>query len=413
MTGASRAALARPLDSPDVPVVEMVSRTRRAEARSVMALVAALRERGVPVRDVALVVRDLDAYEEPLFRAAMQYGVTPVFWTQLRVTRTRPYALVEAVCEALAAERVDGRTLLRPLEHRWTPASGAGDEWPVEPASVQRARAALPDGARSVTEWEAAVTASDVDERVEAFVQWLDEAPEPDPEAVRAVLGGVVEAYADHGLPETKADDAPALLETETEARAVVRVRTLVRQLRQKFAERLKDGTVDRSWADVAELASVIATQRPGRREHSNARAVDVLEANDVWALEVPYVVALGLTAEDWPQATELTLPPEFQEAVLRGTAETSILAPSAAWTDGRDRDHFADTLRAAATGVVLTRHTEATSGETVHPSPFLDYLDADTVPAAQIQRLRSAERALPKRIQALLPEATEDATDE
>ncbi|MBX0325690.1 hypothetical protein EGH21_21980 [Halomicroarcula sp. F13] len=413
MTGTDRAALARPLDAPDVPVVEMASRTRRAEARSVMALVAALRERGVPVRDLALVVRDLDTYEEPLFRAAMQYGVTPVFWTQLRVTRTRPYALVESVCDALAAERVDRRTLLRPLEHRWTPPAGASEEWPVEPATVQRARAALPDGARTVTEWEAVVTASDADERVAAFVQWLDEAPEPDPAAVSSVLGRVVEAYADHALPETKAADTPALLETETEARAVVRVRTLVKQLRGKFAERLEDGTVDRSWADVAELASVVATQRPGRREHSNARAVDVLEANDVWALDVPYVVALGLTADEWPRATESTLPPEFQEAVLRGAGETSTLAPSAAWTDGRDRDHFADTLRAAATGVVLTRHTETTGGETVHPSPFLDRLDTDAVPTAQIQRLRSSERTLPERIRALLPETTEDATDE
>ncbi|MDS0278041.1 hypothetical protein NDI85_09560 [Halomicroarcula sp. S1AR25-4] len=413
MTPPNRLALARPLEPPDVPAVEMVSTTRRAEARSVMALVAALRSGGVPVRDIALVVRDLDAYEEPLFRAAMQYGVTPVFWTQLRVTRTRPYALVESVCDALAGERVDTRTLLRPLEHRWAPASAAGHSWPVEPGVVQRAIAGLPDGARPVEEWvEVVATTDDVDARIGAFVQWLSDVPEPRPETVASVLGAVVEAYADYGLPETKAADAPALLATETDARAVVRVRTLVQQLRHKFAERVDDGSLERSWADVAELSSVIATQRPGRREHSNARAVDVLEANDVWALDVPYVVAVGLTATEWPQETESTLPPEFQEAVLRGAGSASTLAPSPAWTDGRDRDHFADTLCAAASGVVLTRHTETGGGDTVHPSPFLTALDTDSVSAGEMERLRSADRALPAPIRAMLSEAGGETDD-
>ncbi|KKF39411.1 hypothetical protein FK85_28750 [Halorubrum saccharovorum] len=133
-----------------------------------------------------------------------------------------------------------------------------------------------------------------VDDRFRRFVEWLDAAPAPEPESVASVLGETVEGYADRGLPETKAADSPALLDTETDARAVVRVRTLVRQLRHKFSDRLEAGTLERSWSDVADLAGVIATQRPGRREHSNARALDVFEANDVWTLEVPYVIAVG-----------------------------------------------------------------------------------------------------------------------
>ncbi|PHQ37642.1 hypothetical protein DJ69_15560, partial [Halorubrum persicum] len=291
MTGADRLALSAPIRPPDVPAVELASPTRRDEARSAMAVAAALRDRGVPIRDVAVAVRDLDPYEAPLFRAALQYGIAPVFWTQLRVTRTRPYALVESVCEALAGDAVDRETFLRPLELRWSPA-GAGEStpaaasdrspppdpaWPIEPEAVHRAREALPDGSRPIAEWIERVDAADgVDDRFRRFAEWIDGAPAPDPASVASLLGEVIEAYADCGLPETKAADEPALLDTETDARAVVRVRTLVRQLRHKFADRLEDGTLERSWGDVADLAGVIATQRPGRREHSNARALDV-----------------------------------------------------------------------------------------------------------------------------------------
>jgi len=126
VTGSDRLALSAPIDTPDVPTIEIASPTRRDEARSAMAVAAALRDSGVPVRDIAVAVRDLDPYEEPLFRAALQYGIAPVFWTQLRVTRTRPYALVESVCGALAGDTVDRETLLRPLELRWSPPGSGG-----------------------------------------------------------------------------------------------------------------------------------------------------------------------------------------------------------------------------------------------------------------------------------------------
>jgi ATP-dependent helicase/nuclease subunit B len=378
-----------------------------------MALVAALRKRAIPIRDIAVVVRDLETYEEPLFRAALQYGVTPVFWTQLRVTRTRPFALIQAVCDALEYDEIEKQILLQPLEHRWTPPETNSQMWPIESKTVQETRATLPNGARSYHEWSEIIAENDdIDARIKTFVQWLDDIPEPDPSTVESVLDDVIEAYADCGLPETKVADSPALLETEREARAVIRVRTLVGQLRHKFADRLNDETVEQSWGDVAELATLIATQRPGRREHSNARALDVLEANDVWALDIPYVIAVGLTASEWPQETDSTTPPEFEEAVLQGSSEASALAPDTSWTDGRDRDHFADTLRSAATGLVVTRHTETTSGESVHPSPFLEFLNTELISDKELQNLLSPEQTLPGPIQAMMAENTEANDD-
>jgi len=418
MRAADRLALSAPIDAPDVPTVEIAAPTRRDEARSALAAAAALRDEGVPVRDIAVVARDLDPYEEPLFRAALQYDVAPVFWTQLRVTRTRPYALVESVCEALSGDVADRETLLRPLELRWSP-GGSGDaptppgsadsetppgDWPIEPRAVHRTREALPDGPRPLPEWiESIESTADADDRVRRFAEWLDAAPAPEPSSVASLLGEAVDGYADRGLPETKAADSPALLDTETDARAVVRVRTLVRQLRRKFADRLDAGTLDRSWGDVADLVGEIATQRPGRREHSNARALDVFEANDVWALEVPYVIAVGLTAEEWPKPPRSALPPEFREAVLRGEETTGSLAPQPAWVGGRDRDQFVDALRAAGRCVVLTRHTRTPGGEDAARSPLLDHLDTRRVAEESRRRLVGADRGLPPELRAVV----------
>lgn len=414
MTISGRLKLSRPFDSPPIPTVELVSPTRREEARSAMAIVAELCDQDVPIRDIVVVARDLDSYEQPLFRAAIQYGIAPVFWTQLYVTRTRPYALVESVCEALDADELDRRTLLRPLEHRWTPSNAPSDDWPIEPATLYRVKHALPRDVRSVDEWIAVLeTTDDADTRFMTFVEWLGDVPEPNPGTVTSVLNNVVEAYADHGLAVTKDSDSAALLDTETDARAVVRVRTLVQQLQHKFADRLNEGMLERTWGDVVNLANVIATQRPGRREHSNARALDVLEANDVWMLDIQYVIAVGMTADEWPRTTESEVPSEFQEVVLRGDGDTSKLAPQTVWTDGRDRDQFVDVFRAAGTGVVLTRYTQTVDGDDVHSSPFLDHLDLQTVSESHRQRLLSTNRELPPEVEGLLGERPETITNE
>ncbi|MFA9516801.1 hypothetical protein ACERIT_06235 [Halopenitus sp. H-Gu1] len=412
MTSPDRLTLSEPLDDTDVPVAEVVATTRRAEARSVMATVAALLDHDVPVRDVVVVVRDLDEYEAPLHRAAIQYGLAPVFWTQLRVTRTRPYALVESVCEALEFEAIDRETLCRPLEHRWCPPSMTSANtantgtaaWPLDPNTVQTAIRALPRGPRPLAEWrEEFQRTTAIDDRFVTFLEWLMERPAPTPESVSNVLADVVETYEEFAIPVTKAIDSPALIETERDARAVVRMKTLVEQLPHKYADRLDEGTMDRSWNDVAELCQLIATQRPGRREHSNARAVDVLEANDIWLLDVPYVIAVGLIDGEWPQRTESVVPPELQETILAGDGPTGILAPRTAWTDGRDRDQFDDTVRAAGNGLIVTRHTERSDGEERRPSQLLDDIEVDPVLDEERRRLVGPDRELPDAMDTML----------
>jgi len=410
VTASDRLTLAEPLGDADVPVAELVTTTRRKEAQTVMATVAGLRDLGVPVRDVAVVARDLDQYEEPLYRAAIQYGITPVFWVQLRVTQTRPYALVESVCDVLGTEIPSREVLCRPLEHRWCPQSATSPSWPIDPQTLQTSMQVLPKEPRTLGEWHDELEANpDTDDRLVTYVEWLNDCPEPTPAAVTDVLIDVVERYEELGLPVTEERDSQALVETERDARAVVRVKTLVEQLRHKYADRLDEGTLDRSWSSVAELSQLIATQRPGRREHSNARAVDVVEANDVWLLDIPYVIAVGLVDGKWPKQTDSVIPPELQEEILCGEGPVGTLAPRTAWTTGRDRDQFDDTLRAAGDGLIVTRHTESTSGEERRPSPLLEHLETDVVPADERRRLVSPERELPDSVRAMLNEEVTD----
>lgn len=405
MTSPNRLALSAPLEPPEIPVIEMATRTRRDEARSVMALVGSFLDQGVPERDIAVVVRNLETYEQPLFRAALQHGITPVFWTQLRVTETRPFALIDSICDALSGETIDKRILLTPLEHRWTPTDCSEPDWPIDSKTIQEAKSTLSEESHTINKWVKRTTESDdVDVRIERFVHWLANVPEPRPDTVASVFHDVVDAYRRAGLPETKATDSPALLDTEIDARAVYRVKTLVEQLRHKFADRLDEDMVDKSWSDVAELATVVATQRPGRREHSHARAIDVLEANDVWVLDVSYVIVAGLTASEWPQETDSVTQPEFEEAILRGQGKTSKLAPDTSWTNGRDRDHFADVLNAAANGLILTRYRETNRGDVVHPSPLFEVCDTDPIGDDEIQSLRTPEREVPASVRSMLP---------
>lgn len=391
----------------------MVTPTKRDEARSVMALIKGLLEEGVSERDIAVVVRSLDKYEDVLFRASLQHDIVPDIWTQLRLTQTRPFSLAIAVCDALAAGEIDKETLLQPLEYRWAPLGTSGSDWPMSPKNVQHTKAVLPENDLTRQEWADLVKrVNHIDGRLSTYLQWLEGVPEPTPATAAAVISDVVDSYATHGLRDIEVADGPALLETETDASAVKRVKKLGDQLETKLGDRLERPSVEQSWATVAELATIIATQRPGSRDHSHARAVDIYEGNDIWGLDIPYVIAAGLTSSDWPKATMSTLQPEFEERVLRGSGEASLLAPNTSWTTARDRDHFADTLRAAGRGLIIARHSETMDGETVHPSPFLDPLDMNQLTTTELQQLRSPERELPAAINTMLSSDVEADTD-
>ncbi|MFC7074710.1 hypothetical protein ACFQJ7_08415 [Halovenus rubra] len=404
MTSAGRLKLSTPLDDADIPVTELVVPTRRAESRTVMSIVSGLLEAGVPVRDIAVVVRDLEEYEEPLRRGARQNGLATAFWTQLTVTRTTPFALIEAVCDVLGAEELDASTLCQPLEQRWCPPSAASASWPLDQQTVQRGQHALSTGAQTIDGWYDEVQDKPaIDQRFVAYLEWLLDCPKATPDAVKSVLGGVIDRYERLGLPVTKARDSPAGVETERDARAVVRAQTLTQHLPNKYADRLDEEALERSWSDVADLSRLIVTQRPGRREQSNARAVDILEANDVWLLDIPYVIAAGLVDGEWPTPTQSPLPSELQEAVLSGERQAEQLAPRTAWTDGRDRDQFDDTVRAADNGLILTRHTETISGEEQRPSYLLEYLDREVVSDKEVESLLGPDCILPQPIRRML----------
>ncbi|KKF39412.1 hypothetical protein FK85_28755 [Halorubrum saccharovorum] len=89
-------------------------------------------------------------------------------------------------------------------------------------------------------------------------------------------------------------------------------------------------------------------------------------------------------------------MPPEFQEAVLRGEGSSEALAPQPAWAGGRDRDQFVDTLRMAERCVVVTRHTRTPAGDDVARSPLLDNIETRQISESSRRRLVGPERELP-----------------
>jgi len=387
----------------DVPVAEIEAISRYQEARAAMAIVAALRDHGVHVRDIVVVARDLDGYEERLTRAAIRYGVTPVFWTQIALVETELYRLIVSLCELFGEAEPDAEVLLHPLELGWTPRE-VTDEWPLPAEVLAEASHRLPGDSRPIHAWQSLLEeARWTDRRVAEYVEWVARTLEPKPTTVAAVLDGVVDSYRETVLPERQAADSPALLETETAARATVRMETLVEQVESKYTQRLADGWTDESWAAVQGMCESLARQRPGRREHANARALDILEANDIWAREIPYVVAVGLAEDEWPNQTKSILPPELQHTILDGGRPAGRLAPRTAWHGGRDLDQFCDTIAAATRGIIVTRHAHDVDGNQKSRSPLLDHLDTELVDRNSRQELLSTDRVLPNQIESML----------
>lgn len=390
---------------PNFPIASIEASTRYQESRVAIAVVATLRDHGVPVRDIVVVARNLDSYEDLLAQAAIRHGITPVFWKQIELIETTPYQLVAAVCELFGTPEPDGGVLLRPLELGWTPQETT-DNWPVSVEVLREVCHRLPEDSRPLDAWQSLIEeATWIDRRVLEYVEWVACAPDPTPTAIDSVLGGVVESYRERALPERKETDSPALLQTETAARATVRMETLVEQVESKYKQRLADGWADESWTTIQGICESLARQRPGRREHANARALDILEANDIWARKVPYVVAVGLIDGEWPSHVESEIPPELQHTILVGDGDIDRLAPQTAWYDGRDYDQFFDTIAAATRGIVVTRHKHDIDGSQTAWSPLLRHLDAIPIGRTARKQLLSTDRDLPGPIASMLPD--------
>jgi ATP-dependent helicase/nuclease subunit B len=406
----------RDFEEPTVPMVALAATTPTREARMAMAVVDELRGRGVAIRDIIVVARSIDQYEDALVRAAVRYGIPVTVWTQLPLGETEPYALCAALCTVLGADEVTLQELCTPVRHGWVPSSPS-DAWPVEPAALQTVCRQGPDEARSLGDWDTWLAAASVDEnRVAAFASWAAAQPAPPtPADVGDVLGGVLKRYRAQVLPHRYASATPALLETEQTIRALVRMLEVVDRIEAKFAEWLADQRAPQSWATVGRMCESFATQRPGRREHGNARALDLIEANDAWGRQVPYVIAVGLADGVWPRRSNARskIPVEIQQRVLGGHDGLAQLAPRLAWNELRTADQFADTIHAASQGLVLTRHTATETGEPRRPSPFLEALDEHltSIDPSTAAGLVHVERHVPAALAKLLPTESETSS--
>ncbi|MEA5389536.1 hypothetical protein VB773_22180 [Haloarculaceae archaeon H-GB2-1] len=297
--------------TPRAPATEVVARTPQQEAHATLALVDALLGNGASASEVAIVARDVDAYERLLSRAAEPYGRCLSVWTQLPVAETVPYHLLRSTCRLLAARRrgsVTAADLFAPLEFGWHPPE-RGDHWPLDPAGLARIRRSLAaDRPRSLSSWRERLGALDVDRDhrtvagVRRLVHWTREAPAvPTGPNVRAVLAPLVDPRTEELPARRRRHDRPDLAETSRAARAVVRASELVSEVAVKLDDWETRGRVDPSWEVVRDLLEAITATRPGRREHDNAEAIDVLDGTDTWLRSYPYVVAVGLTEGTGP----------------------------------------------------------------------------------------------------------------
>ncbi len=389
-----------------------------------MATVAGLTARGVSPSDVTVVVRDADQYEDPLRRAANRYGVTLNFWIQLRLKRTLPYRLAVAVVNLLVAREesdlLPADALLAPLRFQWTPPEATSPEaeapdtagdWPLSAETVEALSRRVAGERHRVAAWRNRI--GDVtggDSRFDAYVEWLDGCPSsPDPDDVRETLVPLFDAYRKRVLPMRQADDA-TLTETARTARALARLVEdgdgLVGELAVKYRSWLDDDYGEQSWATVRELCDALATTVPGRREYPTARAVDVMEANDVWGLSIPYVIVAGLVDGEWPRPPDSEFPAGFRERVSDTEGVGENVRPRSGWTEGREFDQFADAVVAASEALVVTRHEYDFDGVERPPSPYVRLLDPTPVDDPEVDTLL-AERQLPPRLAAISEEAS------
>lgn len=382
---------------PSVPVTELVADTPEAEGRLAAAIVAGLLREGVSPSDVLVVARDADEYERRLGRAANRHGFSIAVWAQLPVERTRPYRLFDAVCDLLGTDEPDLDTLLAPLEFRWVPPEAADEEsatpWPLSSARVAEYRSLLADSdPQSPSAWLEQVEETDPETvaPLRTYLNWVETQPSaPEPPALHQTFEPLLDAYRERVLPEAFAADTDDLGRTAQLARAIVRVEELLVDTRAKYDEWLTAGDLPRSWIAVADLAERVVAARPGRREHANAAAVDVVDATDAWLKQVPHVVALGLADGVWPRRPESVFPQPFRSAVVAGdSAAARRLAVPGRWTAARETDHLASAVDAATEQVVCTRYRRTREGTVQERSPLLSMLSPRSLDETTAQSL-------------------------
>ena len=388
------------------PTVELVGRTRQEEARLAVATAAGLIEQGVSPSDIVIATADVDRYEDSLDRAAARYGRTLAIWTPLTLKRTIPYRLVAATL-TLLAEREQGavaiETLTEPLTLGWVPANGGSE--PLAPAAIHEVARGHAGVTQSIDEWTATIAAADIEHAKKqdwvAYLNWIAAQPDaPTSKDVTDTLEPVCERYDETHLPERPG--GKAVSELADTLRGFERTMELVTMSRRRYGRWLAAGRTDSQWSVVRELLESFATTVPGRRELPTAAAIDVKEANDLWALSVPYVIAVGLVDGEWP-TTPASPVPSAARTVIETTDITGV-RPHSGWTTARDRDQFAAAHNAAGTAFVATRHERDSDGVEVRPSRFIERVETTRVPTEAQDRIMADPSSLPEPLRDCLP---------
>jgi len=364
------------------PVVELVGQTRHEEARIAVATAAGLLENGVSPSDIAITAVDLDPYEDLLERAAKRYGLTLAVWTPLNLKRTCPYQFAASLLAALRGRSegpLDIETLGKPLRLGWVSPQNQSLDEPLPADLVDRIVDRYHGTTLSITDWKREIAESDLQSETKRYVigyfNWLGTQPQqPSPDAVSDTIVEAMEAY-EHAVLPSEAGTEPVSDLAET-LRGFDRTMTLLETVQQRYSKWLDYGRTERSWRVVEELLDAFATTLPGRRELPTAAAIDVKEANDLWALEVPYVIAVGLVDTEWPRPIDSPVPSVSRAAISHQEGPKSGVRPHSSWTTARDHDHFVSAAAAASDLFVVTRFATDADGVDQQPSRFLDNLE-------------------------------------
>jgi len=367
----------------DPPAVELVGQTRHTEARIAIATAAGLVEHGISPSDIVITAVDLDPYEDLLERAARRYGLTLAVWTPLNLKRTAPYQFAASLVAALDA-RSEESIPIEPLRLGWVPPQNPSVSEPL-PAGISEQLIDHNQGStRTLSDWTRQIADSELNEahkrHVIAYLNWLGKQPQqPSPDAVSETIVSAMEGYETAVLP-SQAGLKP-VSELANTLRGFDRTVELLETAKQRYAKWLDYGRVDRSWVILDELLDSFATTLPGRRELPTAAAIDVKEANDMWALTVPYVIIVGLVDAEWPRSIESAIPAASRAAIGHTeTPHSSGLRPHSSWTPARDRDHFVSAASAASELLVTTRFGTDADGVDQHPSRFLEAIETTQV---------------------------------
>ncbi|WP_197092951.1 PD-(D/E)XK nuclease family protein [Haloferax gibbonsii] len=397
------------ISPPTVPVAELTASTRREEARIAMALVAGLLDEGISPSDIIVAARDADKYEQPLSHAADIYGHELSVWTQLPLTQTLPYKLLISTVRLLDAERVDAQTLCEPLLFGWASPKDA-DASSISYDAVTAARREFADEPpQSLTAWTETLGDTSLPQLTQ-LVEWACQCPKsPSANEIRDVLLPLLDSYRETVLTDVSVHDSDSFSEIARTARALTRTETLVGELATKYREWVAREHASASWGSLVELADAIATVRPGRREHANATAIDVLDATDTWLRKAPYVIAMGLVDGEWPQPTDGVFPAALRDAVVAGdTSDARTLGIQESWTSERERDHFDDAVTTATELLVCTRFETDLEGARYERSPYLTTLAPIQIGHEETQNLLSQECLLPPSIRHIVEGSTD-----